>query len=294
IAYVGLIVWSSLGVDVLLRARRGLRWSAAAATIAILTMLDVSSRVRWQQMVVAPDPVYDWLRIAPLRGLALELPTTGWSVQFLYLFGLTDHHKPMMNGTSGFEPPVAVRVREMTERGEMNDVFLAELARRRCELVIVHPDWLGDQGKATMRWLNEEVDGGRLAFVRRFDHWIDGDYVFALTNVSKDWQRFRGPQTRDAAGFTPDEEAARFLRGEPTYNGSTFMSLDTPKMDQEYHGSLRVAGWALSPNGVARVRVRLNGGERIYDTHFLDRPDVVARWPWYPKMKRAGFEVTIP
>jgi len=294
IAYLGLVIWSSLGVDLFLRARKGLKKSAIASGIAVLALLDVTSRVRWQQMVIEHDPVYEWLRTAPLHGYALELPTSGWSVQFFYLFGLTQHHRPMMNGTSGFEPPVHVRLREMTERGEMNDVFTNELERHHCELVIVHPDWLGDQKKATMQWLNDQVASGRLAFVRRFDHWIDGDYVFAVTHASNDWQRFRGPQTRDAAGFTPDEEAQRFLRSEPTYNTSTFLSIDSPKMDQDYHGPLRVAGWALSPNGVARVRVFLNGGEKIYDTTFLDRPDVVARWPWYPKMKRAGFELSLP
>src|SRR5947209_3676469 len=76
IAYLGLIIWSSLGVDLLLRARRGFQWSAAATAIAILALLDVSSRVRWQQIVIEPDPVYEWLRTAPLRGLVLELPTT--------------------------------------------------------------------------------------------------------------------------------------------------------------------------------------------------------------------------
>jgi len=294
IAYVGLVVWSSLGVDLLLRARRGLKWSFAAIAIAVASLVDVSARVRWQQMIVEQPPVDRWLKSAPLRGLVMELPTSGWAVQFLYLFGSTEHHQPIMNGTSGFEPPLHVQLREMTERGEMNDVFLAQLEQHHCELVVVHADWLGDQRTATMRWLNEEVASGRLAFVRRFDHWIDGDYVFALTHVSPDWQRFRGPQTVDAAGFTPDQEAQRFLHGEPTYNASTFWSLDAPRSDSQQHGPLRVAGWALSPNGVAHVRVRINGGEKIYETKSLDRLDVAARWPWYPKTQHAGFEVTIP
>ena len=145
-----------------------------------------------------------------------------------------------------------------------------------------------------MRWLNEQVASGHLAFIGRFDHWIDGDWVFAVTQASSDWQRFRRPETLDAAGFTPDEEAQRFLRGEPTYNESPFVSIDSPQFAHEYHGRLRVAGWTMAPNGVSRVRVFLNGGEKIYNTTFLDRPDVLGRWPWYPEMKKAGFELELP
>jgi len=292
--YVGLVVWSSLGVDLLLRLRRGLKWSATAIAIAVASLLDVSTRVQWQQMIIDQPPVVQWLKTAPLHGLVMELPTSGWYCQWFYLFGSTEHHQPIMNGTSGFEPPLHQRLREMTERGEFNDVFLTELEQHHCELIVVHADWLGDQRKATMRWLNEEVASGRLAFVQRFDHWIEGDYVFALTHVSPDWQRFRDPQPLDAAGFTQDQEAQRFLRDEPTYNASTFWSLDQPRSDSTHHGPLRVAGWALSPNGIASVRVRINGGERVYDATFLDRPDVLGRWPWYPLVKQPGFEVTIP
>lgn len=293
VAYIGIAVWAALGIDLLLRARRGIQWSVAATAIAVVSLLDVSARVRWQQMIIDPPPVDRWLRTAPLHGLVTELPMSGWFCQFLYLFGSTEHHRPIMNGTSGFEPPLHQELRDMAERGEMNDVFLAKLEQRHCELVVVHADWLGNQRKATMRWLNEEVASGRLAFVRRFDHWIEGDYVFALTNTN-DWQRFRGKQTPDAAGFTPDQEAQRFLHGDPTYNASTFWSLDQPRSDSQHHGPLHVAGWTLSPNGIAHVRVRINGGEKTYDARLTDRLDVAARWPWYPKTQHAGFELTIP
>jgi hypothetical protein len=299
IAYAGLVIWSSLGVDLLLRragapTRRGYRWSAAAAAIAILALLDVTARVRWEQAVTEPPPVYRWLRTAPVRGLVLELPMSGWIIPLPYILGSTAHHVPIMNGYSGFEPPVHQELRDMTERGEMNDVFLNNLERRHCELLIVHADWLGRQRKATMQWLANEVAGGRLAFVRRFDHWTEGDWVFALTHASADWQRFRGPQTVDGAGLTPDQEAERFLRGESTYNASTFFIVDTPKQDEEHHGPLRVAGWALSPDGIKRVRVLVNGGEKSYDASFVDRGDVSGRWPWYRKTTRPGFVVVLP
>lgn len=289
IAYLGLVIWSSLGVDLLLRARRGFRWSAAAAAIAVFMLLDVSARVRWQQMVVEPPKVYQWLRTAPLNGYVLELPTTGFSVEFLYLLNNTYHHRPIMNGTSGFEPPVHAALREMTERGEINDVFLNELEQHHCELVVVHVDWLGRQRDPTIRWLIDELKSGRLVFVRRFDHDIEGDYVFALTHNAPDWQRFRGPQTRDAAGLTPDEEALRFLQGQSTYNSSTFFSLDSPRWEEVHHGPLRVSGWALSPNGISHVRIRLSGGAKVYEAKFTDRVDVQKRWPWYPKTIHAGF-----
>jgi hypothetical protein len=294
IAYAGLVIWSSAGVDLLLRVRRGFRWSAAAAAIAILALLDVTPRIHWEQMVVEPSPVYRWLRTAPVRGLVLELPMNGWAVEYLYLVGSLEHHIPIMNGISGFEPPVHQALRDMSDRRELNDVFMAELERNHCELLIVHADWLGPQRSVTVQWLAEQVAAGRLAPVRRFDHWTEGDWVFALTHVSRDWQRLRAPEVPDAAGFTPSQEAERYLRGDATYNTSTFFHVDTPKSDEEHHGSLRVAGWMLSPNGIARVRVLVNGGQKSYEARFLDRPDVAWRWPWYPRTKHAGFEAILP
>jgi len=294
IAYLGIAIFASAGVDLFLRLRRGFRWSLGASLIAVAMLLDVTTRVRWQQLVVAEDPAERWLRKAPVRGLVMELPTTGWWTPFLYVFGSTHHHVPIMNGTSGFEPPLHAELREMSERGEFNDVFLSKLEQNGCELVVVHADWLGDERKPVMRWLAQELASGRLAFVRRFDHWIDGDWVFVLTRSSKDWQRFVPPIAPNAAGFTPDQEVARFLAGQPTYNSSTFFSIDTPRMDETYHGPLRVAGWALSPNGISHVRVSVNGGQWIYETQPKSRLDVTARWPWYPRTAEAGFEVVLP
>jgi hypothetical protein len=294
IAYIGIAVWSAFGIDRILRAKHGLKWSAIASAIVVLAFADVSARVRWEQMIVEPSPVYRWLADAGSNGLVLELPMSGWNTQFMYLFGSTTHHVPIMNGTSGFEPPVHENLRNMAERGEINDVFLAELERNRCELVVVHADWLFKQKPATMQWLREQLANGRLAFVRRFDHWVDGDYVFAVTSVAKDWQRWRAPQVPDAAGFTPDQELARFLRDQPTYNASTFFHVDMPRSDEEHHGPLRVAGWALAPSGVETVRVFLNGGTKIYDATFTGRADVQWRWPWYPKSTKAGFECVLP
>src|SRR5205814_814466 len=267
ITYAGLAVWSALGVDLLLRARRGLQWSAAASAIAIVALLDVTPRFRWEQVVIDTPDVYRWLAKSGTKGPVIELPMSGWCVQFMYLLRSTAHHVPIMNGTSGFEPPVHDRLRNMAERGEMNDVFLAELERNHAQYVIVHGDWLLEQRKATMRFLNEQVANGRLAFVRRFDHWTEGDWVFALTHANHEWQQQR-------AALAPNQDVERFLRGEATYNGSTFFHVDTPKAGDEPHGPLRVAGWMLSPNGIARGRVFVDQGRRYYDAHISDRPDV--------------------
>ena len=46
--------------------------------------------------------------------------------------------------------------------------------------------------------------------------------------------------------------------------------------------------------GIKRVRVLVNGGDKSYDAGFIDRPDVSGRWPWYPKTTRAGFVAVLP
>ena len=123
---------------------------------------------------------------------------------------------------------------------------------------------------------------------------ITGDYVFALPRNGRGWERLRSAGKRDAAGFTDDQNLERLLTGKTTYNSNTFGRIEAPRQDDDVHGPLTVSGWALSPNGIARVVVRVHSGRHVYAAALRPRPDVNAAFPWYARTPNSGFFVVLP
>jgi len=196
----------------------------------------------------------------------------------------------IFDGISGFEPPLHYKLR--TE--PLSDDTLTLLERNGCRFVVVRPDWFGWEAPGAFAWIKRGIAQGRLVFLRRFDAGINGDWVFALPRVEKDWPRFRAPQTRDPAGFTPDEELARLLDSKATYNGATFAELYEPKRMSEISGPMLVTGWAVSPNGIRSVNIRIDSGRVQVTADLAIRDDVTRAFPWYPQNRRNAFSKLIP
>jgi hypothetical protein len=293
IAYVGLAAWGALGAAEVLRRREGRTRQVVAALLVAAALLDVWPRVKWEMAVPEPAPVYRWLA-QTRRGPVLELPMSGYGVQYLYMLSNTAHHVPIYDGLSGFEPPVARALREAGEAHRFDDAYLGVVERTGGALVIVHADWLFGQVPPLFAFLKQNVARGRLGFVRRFDHGLNGDWVFAVTRNVPDWQTLRAPDERDPAGFLPDENLQRLLSHQPTYTASTFGIVESPRNVTEIDGAMRLSGWAMSPHGIARVRVLIDAGRRIYDADLHARPDVSAAFPWYPKTTTPWFTLDIP
>jgi hypothetical protein len=290
IAYVGLAAWGALGAtEVLKRARR--RHVVATLLIAA-ALLDVWPRIKWEMAVPEPAPVYKWLA-AVKRGPVLELPMSGFGVQYLYMLANTAHHMPIYDGLSGFEPPVARALRDAGEKHAFNDAYLDVVERTGGRLIIVHADWLVDQVPSLFAFLRRHLATGRIGFVRRFDHGLNGDWVFAVTRNMPDWQTLRAPDERDGAGFLPAENLQRLLSHQPTYTASTFGVVESPRNVTDIDGTMHLSGWAMSPHGIARVRVLIDAGRRVYDAELHARPDVSAAFPWYPETKTPWFTLDI-
>ncbi|MEA2165243.1 MAG: hypothetical protein QOK37_3370 [Thermoanaerobaculia bacterium] len=295
VAYVGLAGASACGAAAWIERRRTTiaRWAIAALLIA-LSIHDVLPIIRWEHALEITDPAYVWMRDTKISGGTLEMPVSEGIAQFLYQFGATIHHKPLMNGTSGFEPPLHAKIVEMTGRKKLPDELLPLLARNDCHFLLVHDDWLRGASEPTHIWLARELALGRIGFVRRFDHRGGGDYIFAVASNVPNWRDLRPPEKGDGAGFTEEQEMQRALRAEPTYMSHAFGIVDTPRSDDTIKGPLTVTGWALSPNGVAAVDVLLHNGTQRFRATPTVRLDVKARFPWYPQEKHGGFTVTFP
>ena len=294
-AYVGLAGASACGAAAWIDTRRTKigRWGVAVLLIA-LSIHDVLPIIRWEHALEVTDPAYAWMRDAKFTGGTLELPASEGIAQFLYQFGATIHHKPLMNGTSGFEPPLHVKIKEMAQQKTIPDGFLPLLASNDCHFILVHDDWLRGATEPTHAWLAREMAANRLGFIRRFDHRGGGDYLFAVTQNVPGWRDLRTPDKRDGARFTDDEELQRTFHGAATYMGRSFGVVDTPHGEDVIHGPLTVNGWALSPNGIASVDVLLHNGMYRFHTTPISRIDVQTKFPWYPRVHNAGFTITFP
>jgi hypothetical protein len=84
---------------------------------------------------------------------------------------------------------------------------------------------------------------------------------------------------------------ASFLDGKPTYSNLTIGRMESPGW--EVTGPLRVSGWAISPRGIAEVRVLLDEGRHRYLATRTRRPEITALYPWYYQYDN-GFELVIP
>jgi hypothetical protein len=292
IAYTGLIVTGAAGVVALLRERRGFRGRLTIIVALVIAMyFDLRPHIVWEHTVDELEPVYRWMIQTRTQGPILELPMGEPMIEFVYTFKNAFHHITSMNGMSSFRPPLHAHLAELLGQSPIGDEAMAMLEANGCRIVILHEDWLGGLAPPMHAWVTRQIASGRLGFLRRFDHEIAGDWVFAVTKSMPDWMVFRETD-RDAAGRTPDEELAAMLADKPTYSNGTIGHLDTPQYNEGLHVPFKVAGWALSPYGVRSVDVLLESGRVRVPAELVLRDDVRALHPWYSSVSKPGFQAT--
>lgn len=287
LAYVGMAILAACGLARLWRfcSRR----VAIALTVAAFTFLafDLTRpRTRYFLDDRFVPPVYEWLERARFDGGVLELPMEQ-RVSYSYMLWATRHHRPLVNGVSGYAPPHYQQLQAMLSAAPVAERALDTIHQLDVDVIIVHADLLAERSQPTREWLRKEADAGRLTFIGRFDSYQEGDYVFALRG------RSIPPISRvDGAGRTAAAELQRFLSAEGhAYNSRTFGATDYPAHGSVVRGALRVTGWALSPHGVREVNVLLaNHAQRVRAT-LAPYPHISAVFPWYPKTTEPRYSV---
>jgi hypothetical protein len=284
IAYVGMAVFVALGAAAILARRRRM-----APLLVALMIVDVWPTVQWEHALPQNTPMVRWLQKSQV-GPIVEVPVEPW-LTFRYLLGQTYHRVPMLNGTSGFEPPAHRDLHVAWEKHEFDNV-LAIAETNGAKLYIVHAHWLPPEYQQPLRdFLRVNVDAGRLRFLQRFDHGVEGDFVFAITRNDPDSPP--PPEIPDPQGLMPRQMLERFFRNETTHTNTTFGVLEQPAWDAVIKGPLNVNGWVLSPHGTRHVWVLLDDGRHRYEATRLPRPDVQTRYGWYYD-KEPGFVISIP
>jgi hypothetical protein len=285
IAYTGMAVFVALGAAALI-ARRKYKLTTAAVLLT-LAIFDVMPVIRWES---APDrlpPVYRWIarnRTGPLVEWPIEHGPT-----FRYLLGAAVHRVPLLNGTSGFEPPEHRGLREAWEQKRFDDL-LAQEEKLGAKLLIVHAHWIPAEARGALR---NALAQGRLQYLQRFDHAIEGDFVFAIPRNFPQWASLRAPDAPNGAGHFPRQTLERFLNGQPTHSDTPFGVVDWPHWDSTVQGPLTISGWVVAPAHPRHVYVYLDDRRHRFEANRVARPDVNATYGWYYNDK-PGYTVTIP
>jgi hypothetical protein len=257
IAYVGMALLIAVA------CRR--RWIGIVASAALAVEL-CAAPILWYMVVPASPPVYAWMRDAKPHAV-LELPILE-GLDYAYMLRATTHHRPIVNGFSGFFPVETRRIEALARAG--SDDLVPELRRIGVDHIVVHGDAASE---TTRQWLARELARGRLGFVQRFDGGLAGDWLFCV-------------QCGDHAAAVVND----YLSGRPTYNSDTFGFLDLPQPEQRISGrGAYFSGFAFSPYGIRSVTLLLQNG-RVRITPFLfDDPALRGRFPWYAATAKPRF-----
>ncbi len=265
IAYVGLSMLIALAAAAI---PRRWQWMAAAAFAIEL----FAAPLRLYSVLPDAPPADRWLAENADGGAVVELPMVQ-SREYVYLLRATAHHRPLLNGVSGFEPPTHAIVQAMTAQQQVPDALLPVLQRAGCRFLLVHSD---DTGYPLRDWLRRECDRGHIGLLRRFDSPRGfGDWLFV--------SGARMPRTN---------ELEAFLRGYETENESTFGWIVSPQTNASVKGSLTISGAAFSHAGIREVTLLLDNGRVRRRAQLVPDAILSRKYPWYPKTPSPRFELS--
>jgi len=249
IAYVGLAIAIAIVTAALARRNRWLAWIVPVAFAVTLW----AAPVRWFLLDPETPPVYRWLSTQKVAAVA-ELPMDTLSSDYEYLRYATAHHKPIVNGVSGFSPPTRIELSRLSR--ELTPSFIDALNAAGVEWIIVHGDRYGAEGEKLRDWLERELNDGRLRYIAHFDAKTGADWAFSLRGG-------RGPRPRDVDVF---------LYGAAVCVESIAGAMDFPPGAHRYRGAAQFHGWAASPEGVARVELWFNNRRVRYPAKLVALP----------------------
>ncbi len=241
IAYIGIAILIAL-----FTAAVRYRWIVPLAFAVTLW----AAPVRWFLLDPSTPPVYAWLAQQKVAAIA-ELPMDTLASDYEYMLYATAHHQRMVNGVSGFAPPMRSELSRLSK--EMNDAFTDALRNAGVDTVIIHSDRYGGADAQLMRdWLRRELDRGRLHYVAHFDAKTGADWVFLLERRAG----FSPPPREWRAEARPTlSDLEIFLGGGATCTQSIAGALDFPPGGHPFRGPAQFRGWASSPHGIASVDV---------------------------------------
>ncbi|HEY8181358.1 MAG TPA: hypothetical protein VII32_03910 [Thermoanaerobaculia bacterium] len=266
IAYVGLAMLVAIGSALVARRRAWLSVVIAAAFIVELW----SAPILWYIAIPDVPAVERWVAENRPRAI-VELPVIP-DLDYGTMLRATAHHVPMVNGYSGFFPPEYVRIQNLD--AERSDELADELRRIGVSHIIVHADSVNAAGRA---WIARAIASQKIAFQRRFDGGVFGDWLFTVGGRSQ-----------------PSAELDAMLRGKPTRSQTTFGAFFSPPAGKQIGPETVMSGFAFSPNGIRSVNLLVNSGGKRLPTQLHEDPVLQRAFPWYPATTKPQFTAQFP
>lgn len=183
--YLGLALLSGLGARRLAEAasRRHTGRAAAAvyAVLAVALLVELNGApLKFMRGDVFPDAVTLRLKETPMRGGLVVLPTSA-DFNHRHMLRAADHARPLVVGTSGFNPPYADEIVLMTLTPPLRPALLDLLERIPTSYLVVQNELLPPERRPEYElFIARAVKSGRLRFIKRFD---GRDDLYAVTKT---------------------------------------------------------------------------------------------------------------
>ena len=188
VCYLGLAILAGLGAKRVAgwagwrRVRAGRRAVYAAACALLLLELNAAP-LRFERGAVFPDAVTQRLKQTPMRGGVVNLPA-GPEYNHRHILRSADHARPLVVGTSGFNPPTEDRIEQLTRSGPVSSELLDLFEQVPASYVVIHNQLITPERRADYEgFLGRGLASGRLRFIRRFE---PGDDLYAVTRTEPD------------------------------------------------------------------------------------------------------------
>ena len=190
IAYVGLALLAGLGARQLAEAAAGARraWLRPAAVYALVAAA-LLFELRAAPLVLErgaadPDELSLRLKATPMRGGVVGLPYGDDLARYYYVLRAADHGRPLITGTSGFTPPVAWEIEQLSRARPIPPRLLDLLEEVPASYVVVYNDYIPQarrRGVEAFVW--QAVAAGRLRYVRSYGEPQARQDLYAVTKT---------------------------------------------------------------------------------------------------------------
>jgi hypothetical protein len=266
---LGLSVLAGYGALLLAQAARARfpRWKAAgSATLAAIALAVLfEDRVAPLDLIngdVDPDTEALWLKVTPMKGGLVEFPVGNLQASYQYVLRAADHWKPLVNGISGFFPPVIEELVKLAKARPIPSELMTALERVPTSYVSVHETWLDPRERTALH-----------------------EFLVRQTKTEP------SAKAGDSVPWLSDEQGQPVdFEGRPE-DASLIGGLDTPHEGSSVHGELLARGWARLVGEDLAVTLLLDGvPRRPRSMTRVPRPDVAHVLPQLGDCSTAGYE----
>jgi len=185
IAYLGLSLLAGLGClrlgQILTETKIGLPRPVCYVLICGLLLFEFNGApLDFIRGDVFPDAVTTRLKETPMRGGIVVLPASA-EFNHHHILRAADHGKPLIVGTSGFNPPYEDQIENLTRSGPISDQFIELMEQIPASYVVIENNKIASERRDDYdSMLKRALATGRFRFINRFDEHND---LYAVTRT---------------------------------------------------------------------------------------------------------------